>query len=185
MQPACQCSVVRTLAYMQVLPLYWPYDESLQSAVLQSLQSAEHGLGRDAFRAHNLRVRCDTESDGHITVSVQTLIAFAECRLQGRHADALPLAVFVQGITHINCLCRMHAASLHDYHSDASPLVVSVQGITEVGILEFKPVEGPAELKIARYCMSKMREMRDGSSELYLRSFMPLATCEVVGSELR
>jgi len=70
--------VVRVLPYMQVLPLYWPYEECLQSAVLQSLKSAEHGLGRDAFRAHNLRVRCDTESDGHITVSLQTTIAFAE-----------------------------------------------------------------------------------------------------------
>ncbi len=79
----------------------------------------------------------------------------------------------------------MHAASLYDHHSDALPLAVSVQGITEVGILEFKRVEGPAELKIARYCMSKMREMRDESNELYLRSFMPMATCEVVGSELR
>ncbi len=112
MQLACQSSVVKVLPYMQVLPLYWPYEKSLQSANLQSLKSAEHGLGRDAFRAHNLRVRCDTESDGHITVSVQTSIAFAECCLQGHHGDALPLAVFVQGITHINCLCRMHAASL-------------------------------------------------------------------------
>ncbi len=59
------------------------------------------------------------------------------------------------------------------------------QGITDVGILEFKRVEGPAELQIAKYCMSKMRALRNSSSRLYLRSFMPMATCEVVGSELR
>ncbi|KAL0023913.1 hypothetical protein WJX79_010543 [Trebouxia sp. C0005] len=56
-------------------------------------------------------------------------------------------------------------------------------GITEVGILEFKRVEGPAELQIAKYCMRQMRDMRSASSRLYLHSFMQ-ATCEVVGSEL-
>ncbi|KAL0023364.1 hypothetical protein WJX77_011404 [Trebouxia sp. C0004] len=60
-----------------------------------------------------------------------------------------------------------------------------VTGITEVGILEFKRVEGPAELQIAKYCMRQMRDMRSSSSRLYLHSFMPMATCEVVGSELR
>ena len=64
-------------------------------------------------------------------------------------------------------------------------LDVSVQGISQVGILEFKRVEGPAELQIAKYCMSKMKELRSSSSLLYLRSFMPMATCEVVGSALR
>ena len=59
------------------------------------------------------------------------------------------------------------------------------QGITEIGILEFKRVEGPAELQIAKYCMTQMRDMRSSSSRLYLHSFMPMATCEVVGSELR
>ncbi|KAL0031182.1 hypothetical protein WJX77_008504 [Trebouxia sp. C0004] len=60
-----------------------------------------------------------------------------------------------------------------------------VTGITEVGILEFKRVEGPAELQIAKYCMRQMRDMRSSSSRLYQHSFMPMATCEVVGSELR
>jgi hypothetical protein len=89
-------TVVRVLQYMQVLPLYWPYEKSLQSAVLQSLQSAEHGLGRDDFRAHNLRVTNQTESDGHVTVSLQTLIPFADCMLlPGYHSNALALAVSV------------------------------------------------------------------------------------------
>ncbi|DBA86104.1 TPA: hypothetical protein ACH3X1_005623 [Trebouxia sp. C0004] len=109
----------------QVLPFYWPYEKSLQSAVLQSLRSAEHGLGRGSFGTQNLRVTNQTESDGHVT------------------------------------------------------------GITEVGILEFKRVEGPAELQIAKYCMRQMRDMRSSSSRLYQHSFMPMATCEVVGSELR
>ncbi len=46
-------------------------------------------------------------------------------------------------------------------------------------------MEGPAELQIAKYCMSQMKDMRDSGSLLYLHSFMPIATCEVVGSELR
>ncbi|DBA81237.1 TPA: hypothetical protein ACH3X2_007050 [Trebouxia sp. C0005] len=108
----------------KVLPFYWPYEKSLQSAVLQALRSAEHGLGRSSFGAQNLRVTNQTESDGHII------------------------------------------------------------GITEVGILEFKRVEGPAELQIAKYCMRQMRDMRSASSRLYLHSFMQ-ATCEVVGSELQ
>ena len=142
---------------MQVLPLYWPYEKSLQSAVLQSLQSAEHGLGRADFRAHNLRVTSQTESDGHVIVSSETY----------------------------NSYYRTLAAALQHVHSNALALTISVQGITEVGILEFKRVEGPAELQIAKYCMGKMKEMRDSSSLLYMRSFMPMATCEVVGSELR
>ncbi|KAL0036505.1 hypothetical protein WJX77_010488 [Trebouxia sp. C0004] len=60
-----------------------------------------------------------------------------------------------------------------------------ITGITEVGILEFKRVEGPAELQVAKYCMSQMRDLRSSSSRLYSHSFMPMATCEVVGSELR
>ena len=151
--PPCCCKSSTT--YMQVLPLYWPYERSLQSKVLQSLQSAEHGLGRDNFRAHNLRVTNQTESDGHVIVSLQTSLLFADCTLlQGDHSNVLPVAV-------------------------------SVQGITKVGILEFNRVEGPAELQIAKYCMSKMKELRSSSSLLYLRSFMPMATCEVVGSELQ
>ena len=58
---------------MQVLPFYWPYEKSLQSAVLQSLQSAEYGLSQTRFRAHNLRVTNETESDGHVVVSAHTL----------------------------------------------------------------------------------------------------------------
>ncbi|KAA6428922.1 MAG: hypothetical protein FRX49_01032 [Trebouxia sp. A1-2] len=103
----------------KVLPFYWPYEKSLQSAVLQALRSAEHGLGRSSFGAQNLRVTNQTESDGHII------------------------------------------------------------GITEVGILEFKRVEGPAELQIAKYCMRQMRDMRSASSRLYLHSFMQ-ATCELL-----
>jgi hypothetical protein len=56
----------------QVLPFYWPYEKSLQNAVLQSLQSAEHGLGRGSFGTHNLRVETHTESDGHLIVSAAT-----------------------------------------------------------------------------------------------------------------
>ena len=51
--------------------------------------------------------------------------------------------------------------------------------------MEFKRVEGPAELQLARYCMSQMHALRSSSSKLYMHSFMPMATCEIVGSELR
>ena len=67
----------------------------------------------------------------------------------------------------------------------ALSLAVSVQGITEVGMLEVKRVQGPAELQIAKYCMRNTKKMRNLSSLLYLRSFMPMATCKVVGSELQ
>ena len=78
----------------------------------------------------------------------------------------------------------MHNASLYAQCLYALRYA-TFQGITEVGILEFKRVEGPAELQIAKYCMRQMRDMRSSSSRLYLHSFMPMATCEVVGSELR
>ena len=140
----------------QVLPFYWPYEKSLQSAVLQSLRSAEHGLGRGSFGTQNLRVTNQTESDGHVTVSAATIDTAWTV-----HSARLS----------VQCLYGFRYATL--------------QGITEVGILEFKRVEGPAELQIAKYCMRQMRDMRNSSSRLYLHSFMPMATCEVVGSELR
>ena len=146
------CCYKRPRPAAQVLPFYWPYDKSLQSAVLQSLRSAEHGLGRGSFGAQNLRVTNQIESDGHVTVSVATVDTAWTVR---------------NAILHVQCL---YAAS---------------QGISEVGILEFKRVEGPAELQVAKYCMRQMRDMRSSSSRLYLHSFMPMATCEVVGSELR
>ena len=70
------CAVVRGLSLpsqaAQVLPFYWPYEKSLQSAILQSLRSAEYGLGRSSFGTQNLRVTNQTESDGHVTVSAAT-----------------------------------------------------------------------------------------------------------------
>ena len=54
---------------VQVLPHYWPYEKSLQSSVLQALQSAEYGVGQSKFRRENLRVTNQTESDGHVVVS--------------------------------------------------------------------------------------------------------------------
>ena len=81
---------------MQVLPLYWPYEKSLQSAVLQSLQSAEHGLGRDEFRGHNLRVTNQTESDGHVTVSYTSPL----CRMRAATPQGLSQYCFTTG-----CVC--------------------------------------------------------------------------------
>lgn len=154
------CAVKRGLSRpsqpAQVLPFYWPYEKSLQSAVLQSLRSAEHGLGRGSFGTQNLRVTNQTESDGHVTVS------------------AAPN--YTAWTVHNASLYVQNLYSFRD---------AIFQGITEVGILEFKRVEGPAELQIAKYCMRQMRDMRSSSSRLYLHSFMPMATCEVVGSELR
>ena len=140
----------------QVLPFYWPYEKSLQSAVLQSLRSAEHGLGRGSFGTQNLRVTNQNESDGHITVSA---------------AISYTAGTVHNASLYVQCFYGFKYAT--------------VQGITEVGILEFKRVEGPAELQVAKYCMSQMRDMRSSSSRLYSHSFMPMATCEVVGSELR
>ena len=139
-----------------MLPFYWPYEKSLQSAVLQSLQSAEHGLGRGTFGTQNLRVTNQTESDGHVTVSAATTYTAWTV-----HNASL----------YVQCLYSFRDAIF--------------QGITEVGILEFKRVEGPAELQIAKYCMRQMRDMRSLFSRLYLHSFMPMATCEVFGGELR
>ena len=49
----------------------WPYEKSLQSAILQSLRSAEHAysLGRGSFGTQNLIVCVTnhTESDGHVS----------------------------------------------------------------------------------------------------------------------
>ena len=66
---------------VQVLPFYWPYEKSLQSAVLQSLRSAEHGLGRGSFGTQNLRVTTQTESDGHVTVSAATITLLGWCTM--------------------------------------------------------------------------------------------------------
>ena len=136
-----------------MLPFYWPYEKSLQSAVLQSLRSAEHGLGRGSFGTQILPVTNQTELDGHVIVSAATAGTVRNASLYVQCLDGFRYATF--------------------------------QGITEVGILEFKRVEGPAELQIAKYCMRQMRDLRSSSSRLYLHSFMPMATCEVVGSELR
>ena len=122
----------------------------MQSAVLQSLRSAEHGLGRGSFGTQNLCVANQSESDGHVIVSAATAGTVRNASLYVQCLDGFRYATF--------------------------------QGITEVGILEFKRVEGPAELQIAKYCM---RDLRSSSSRLYLHSFMRMATCEVVGSELR
>lgn len=63
----------------QVLPLYWPCEASLQSKVVKSLQSAEHGVGRASFGSQNLRVTTNTETDGHIIVSGATISTAWEC----------------------------------------------------------------------------------------------------------
>jgi hypothetical protein len=79
------CAVMRGLSRpshaAQVLPFYWPYEKSLQSAVLQSLRSAEHGLGRGSFGTQNLRVTNQTESDGHVTVSAATNETAGRCTM--------------------------------------------------------------------------------------------------------
>lgn len=115
------CAVMRGLSSpsqaVQVLPFYWPYEKSLQSAILQSLRSAEHGLGRGSFGTQNLRVTNQTESDGYVIVSAATNYTVWS-------VDNASL--------YVQCLYGFRYATF--------------QGITEVGILEFKRVEGPAEL---------------------------------------
>ena len=79
------CAVMRGLSCppeaVQVLPFYWPYEKSLQSAFLQSLRSAEHGLGRGSFGTQNLRVTNHTESDGHVTVSAVSISLLKWCTM--------------------------------------------------------------------------------------------------------
>ena len=73
----CELPVIQCWT-MQVLPFYWPHEKSLQRAVLQSLQSAEYGLGQSGFTRYNLRVTNQIESDGHLLVSAHALCNVSE-----------------------------------------------------------------------------------------------------------
>ena len=56
---------------------------------------------------------------------------------------------------------------------------------TWVGLLEFKRMQGDAELQLARYYLSHVRSHRQHETPVYRATSLPCVTLEVVGDELR
>ena len=71
--------------------------------------------------------------------------------------------------------------------SDALLLVSCMQGPKDawIGLLEFKRMQGDAELQLARYFQEYLRIRVENRARAVCMSLMPCVTLEVVGNELR
>jgi len=71
--------------------------------------------------------------------------------------------------------------------SDALLLLSFMQGPKDawIGVLEFKRMQGDAELQLARYFHKYLSDRVGNRTQAVCMSLMPCVTLEVVGNELR